>query len=117
MTSPEDAPLTGPIQTITRGPRQRSLVALGAAIIGSTLTVVGFSTWILAALDGSGSSAGFGIGQVLFFVGVALGILAIVLAVWSLVRGVRRVLPIGAIVVAVMPAVWFVGIVLALRVG
>ena len=28
----EESPVTGPIETIARGPRQRSLVAIGAAV-------------------------------------------------------------------------------------
>ena len=106
----KDAPLTGPIQTITAGRKPRSLVALAAAIAGSVLTIVGFFTWILGALDGTGTSAGTLIGQVLFFVGLALGALAVDLAIWSLVTGAPKLLPVAAIAVAFSPVLFLLGL-------
>jgi len=108
MSSPKDAPLTGPIQTIAAGRRPRSLVALGAAIAGSILTIVGFYAWVLAALNGTGE--GTGIGQVLFFVGLTLSAIAIGLAIWSLVKGAPKLLPIAAIAVALGPIFFLVGL-------
>lgn len=110
MSTPTDPPLTGPIQTITASSTKRSVVALAAAVVGSTLTIVGFFTWIIAALDGTGTNPGASIGQVLFFVGLTLGTLGIVLAIWSLVKGAPRVVPILAIAVSVAPVVLLVGL-------
>ena len=110
MTSRNDAPFTGPIQTVTAGHRPRSLAALGAAIAGSVLTIVGFFTWIVGALDGTGASAGTTIGQVLFFVGLALGAVAIALAIVTLVKGAPKLLPIAAIAVALAPVLFLLGL-------
>jgi len=101
MSSSSDSPVTGPIETIVKGPRQRSWVALGAAVVGTVLAIVGFYTGILAALDGSGSGAG--IALVLFFVGIALNLGAIVLAALSFAKRGRRIVPVIAIAIAVMP--------------
>ena len=103
MSNGSESTVTGPIETITKGPRQRSWVALGAAIVGTVLTIVGFYAAIIAALVDSGSGAG--ITLVIFFVGVALDLAAIVLAVVTLVRNGRRRVPIIAIAVAVIPAI------------
>lgn len=101
MTSGTGSPVTGPIETIAKGPRQRSWVALGAAIVGTVLTVGGFVASILSALGGS--SAGAGIALVVFFVGIALDLAALVLAIVTLVRAGRRVVPWIAIAVALIP--------------
>lgn len=98
----DSAPVTGPIQTVAKGPKQQGLVALGSAVIGATLMVTGFFVGITTALNGAGREAGGGIALVLFFVGVALVVLAIVLAVISLVKG-SRALPIAALVAAFIP--------------
>jgi hypothetical protein len=102
MTNHTDSAVTGPIATITQGPRQRSGVALAAAIVGSLLTTGGFFGAIITGLVES--DAGVNISTVIFFVGVALALAAIALAVVTLVRGGRRVVPIVAIVIALLPA-------------
>jgi hypothetical protein len=94
--------VTGPIETITKGPRQRSWVALGAAVVGTVLTLVGFVLSIAAALDGGGHGAD--VELVIFFTGIALNLLAIALAVVTLARDGRRTLPIVATAVALIPA-------------
>jgi len=106
----QDAPLTGPIQTVLASSGRRSLVAAIAALAGSVLSIAGFFTWILAALDGTGTSAGTGIGQVMFYVGLALDVLAIALALWSIVRGAPKLLPIVAIALALAPVLFLVGL-------
>lgn len=102
MTNGPESTVTGPIQTIAKGPRQRSWVALGAAIVGTVLAVVGFYASVIAALNDGGSGAG--LPMVIFFVGLALDLAAIVLAVVTLVRNGRRRLPVVAIAVALIPA-------------
>jgi hypothetical protein len=79
MTNHTDSAVTGPIATITQGPRQRSGVALAAAIVGSLLTTGGFFGAIITGLVES--DAGVNISTVIFFVGVALALAAIALAV------------------------------------
>jgi len=110
MSTPKDAPLTGPVETITAGRKPRSLVALAAAIAGSVLMIVGFFTWILGALNGSGASAGASIGQVMFFVGLALDIIAVILAVWSIIRKDPKLLPVAAIAIAFAPVLFLLGL-------
>ena len=102
MTNGSESSVTGPIETITKGPRERSWVALGAAIVGTLLAVIGFYASIIAALNDGGSGAG--LPMVIFFVGLALDLAAILLAVVTLVRSGRRRLPIVAIAVALIPA-------------
>lgn len=101
MTSPSASPVTGPIETIAKGPRQRSWVAVAAAIVGTLLTLGGFVASILAALVDSGTGAG--VTLVIFFVGIALDLIAIVLAIVTLVRNGRRVIPVVAIAIALVP--------------
>ncbi len=114
MTNGSDSAVTGPVETIAKGPRQRSWVALGAAIVGTVLTIVGFYAAIIATLVDSGTGAG--ITLVIFFVGVALDLSAIVLAVVTLVRNGRRRVPIIAIAVAVIPAIVIALLALSVRV-
>lgn len=85
-------------------------MALVAAIAGSVLMIVGFFTWILAALDGTGASVGASLGQVMFFVGLALDVIAIGLAIWSIVRGAPKLLPVAAIAVAFAPVLFLLGL-------
>ena len=109
----EETPVTGPIQTIARGPHQRSLVAIGAAAVGTILAVVGFYAGIIAALDGSGNGAG--VWLVVLFVGLLLDLIAIVFAVITLVRRSRKRLPIITIAVALIPAIVFVMLLVTVR--
>lgn len=101
MTNGPESTVTGPIQTIAKGPRQRSWVALGAAIVGTVLAVVGFYASVIAALNDGGSGAG--LPMVIFFVGLALDLAAIVLAIVTIVRDRSRLLPLIAIGVALIP--------------
>ena len=109
-----EIPVTGPIETIARGPHQRSLVAIGAAAIGTILAVVGFYVGIIAALDGSGHGAG--VWLVVMLVGLLLDLIAIVLAIVTLVRGGGRRLPIITIAVGLIPAIVFVMLMASVRV-
>ena len=65
------------------------------------LVPVSFVFGISAALDGSGS--GSALFQVLFIVGLLLGLAAIVVSIVRLVRGAARGLPIATIVIALLP--------------
>ena len=109
-----DNPVTGPIETIARGPRQRSFVAIGAAAVGTVLAVVGFYVGIVAALSGSGNGAG--VWLVVTLVGLVLDVIAIVLAVVTLVRRGGHRLPIATIAVALIPAIVFVMLIVSVRV-
>ena len=110
----DSSPVTGPIQTITKGPKQKGVVALGAAIVGAVLMVSGFFVGITSALDGAGNPAGRNLALVLFFVGVVLGLLGIVLAVMSFVKGLR-LLPVLALAVAFSPIVLVIVLAVAVR--
>ena len=107
MTNQASNPVTGPIETMEKGPRQRSYVALGLAVVGSILALVGFYVTIIAALSGSGTDPGRTIGPVLLFVGIAFELIAIVLSVIGLIAQGRRLVFILAIVIAVLPALYF----------
>lgn len=108
-----ETPVTGPIETIARGPRQRSLVAIGTAAVGTILAVVGFYAGIIAALDGSGNGAG--VWLVVMLVGLLLDLIAIVLAIVTLVRAGGRRLPSLTIAVALIPAIVFVMLLISVR--
>jgi len=110
----DSSPVTGPIQTIVKGPKQQGVVALGAAIAGAVLMVSGFFVGITSALDGAGNPAGRSLALVLFFVGVVLGLLAIALAVMSFVKGLR-LLPMLAVGVAFSPIVLVIVFAVAAR--
>jgi hypothetical protein len=102
MTPPE-TPITGPIETIAKGPRQGSYVALAAAVAGSVLAIVGFYAGIPAALSGGGSGAGLTL--VLMFVGLVLDVVGVILAIVMLVRGAPKLVPWVAIVAAFAPVI------------
>lgn len=102
MTGP-DAPITGPIETIAKGPRQGAYVALAAAAVGSVLAIVGFFVAINAALDGGGSGAGTELAVTI--TGLVFDLVAIVLALVMLVRGAPKVVPWLAIGVAFGPEI------------
>jgi hypothetical protein len=102
MSNAAESSVTGPIETIAKGPRQRSWVALGAAIVGTVLAVVGLFASIISALVENNGVAG--VTLVIFFVGLLLDLAAIVLAIIALVRtGPRRVVPWIAIAIALIP--------------
>lgn len=113
MSSDAEDLVTGPIETIARGPRQRSWVSLAAAVVGSVLALVGFALTINAALDGSGHGAD--VELVILLTGVAFDLLAIALAIVTLVRDGRRVLPVVAIAVALIPAITVALIAISVR--
>lgn len=100
----DSSAVTGPIQTIAKGPKQQGVVALASAVLGAALMITGFFVAITTALDAGGANraVGSGIALVVFFVGVVLVILAIVLSIISLVKG-KRLLPILALLVAISP--------------
>ena len=79
----------------------RGVIPLIAAIVSAVLVPVSFVFGISAALDGSGS--GSALFQVLFIVGLLLGLAAIVISIVRLVRGASRGLPIATIVIALLP--------------
>jgi len=110
----DSSPVTGPIQTITKGPKQQGIVALGASIVGAALMLTGFFVGITSALDGAGNPVGRSLGLVLFFVGVVLVLLAIVLSIISLVKGARLV-PVVALVVAFSPIALVIVLAIAAR--
>ena len=79
----------------------RGVIPLIGAVVAAIVVPVSFVFGIGAALDGSGSGAGFF--QVLFILGFALALAAIVMSIVALVRGAAKPLPILAIVVALLP--------------
>ena len=86
----------------------RGVPALIGAIVSAIAVPVSFVFGIGAALDGSGSGAAAF--QVIFIVGLALALAAIVISIVHLVRGARKLLPILTIVIALLP---FVGVLIA----
>ena len=110
MTNEAANPVTGPIETIEKGPRQRSYVAFGLGLVGSVLAIVGFYVTIAAALNGTGTDPGHTVGQVLLFVGIAFDLIAIVLAIIGLVAKGRRLFFVLALVVALLPLLLVVGL-------
>ncbi|CAN5160447.1 hypothetical protein BH11ACT5_BH11ACT5_11340 [soil metagenome] len=83
----------------------RGVLPLIAAIVAALLVPVSFVLGVSAALTGSGS--GSTLFQVLFAVGLLLGLAAIIIAIVRLVRGASKGLPIATIIVALLP---FVGV-------
>lgn len=83
------------------------LIALLAAIIGAVVMAYSFVYGISAALDGSGSGAGPY--PVLFLVGAALVVAALITSIVRLMRGAPKAFPIVTIVVALLPLIAVVG--------
>lgn len=78
-------------------------IALLLAVVGAVAMYLGFVFGIPAALDASGSGAGWYI--VLFFAGAALVLAALVIAIVCLVRGLARGVALLALLVALVPVV------------
>ncbi len=90
-----------------------SLVSLVLAIVGVGLAIWGFVSGIDAALDGSGNGPETSI--VVFYVGSALLIVSVVLAITGLVRSFEKVIPTAALVVSTLPVAVIIVIALASR--
>ena len=89
----------------------RGVIPLVGAIVATVIVPFSFVSGIGAALDGSGSGSTFF--QALFIAGLALALSAIVISIVSLVRGAPKLLPILAIVVALLPFVGLLVVILA----
>ena len=85
-----------------RGPFTRGFVALGLAVLGAIFVPVGFITGIDAALNGA--SNGASVSVAVFFVGLALAAIALILAIVGLVRRGSKVANALALIVALLPA-------------
>lgn len=79
----------------------RGVIPLIVAIVAAVLVPVSFLFGISAALAGDGSGAW--LFQVLFFVGLALALAAVIIAIVRLLRGAAKPLPIVTIVVGLLP--------------
>ena len=80
-------------------PGRTALVALVLAIVGAGLGFAGFVTGVDAALGGQRPT----INIVIFFVGVGLLLVAVVLSIVGLLRTSAKVLSTIALVVALLP--------------
>jgi len=79
----------------------RDLIPLIAAIVGGAVMAIAFVFAIPAALDGGGSgSLAY---QVLFLVGAALVLAAMVMSIVQLVRGRARALAVVTLLVTLAP--------------
>ncbi len=107
--------VTGPIDTLRKGPRQRGIVGLVAAILGAALAFGGFYFVIQDALNGGGN--GPTVSLVVVVLGLAFMAIALVLGVASLVTRASKVISIITIVVAVLPLAAFVTVLIAVRIG
>jgi predicted phage tail protein len=83
--------------------RVPALIALALAVVGGALMAFSFVNGISAALDGGGTGAGLYV--VLFFVGAALVLAALVTSIICLARGKARGLSALALIVALVPIV------------
>jgi hypothetical protein len=103
--------ITGPIDTIRKGGRPRALVGLAASVVGCVLAIAGFYGIIVDALNGTGA----GVGQVVTLLGLAFTLIGLVIGIVGLVQRGHKVLAIAAIVVAVIPEIFFAILVIAVR--
>jgi hypothetical protein len=79
----------------------RGIILLVAAIVAAVLVPASFVFGIGAAFSGSG--AGAGAFTVLFFAGLLLALVALIVAIVRLVRGAAKALAIATIIVALLP--------------
>ena len=97
----------------TRLFNRRSTAALMLAVIGSASGYYGFVSGIDRAL--SSTAAGLGASIFIFFAGVILAILGVVLAVVELLRSRRKTIPVSALIVGLLPIAGLIVIVLGVR--
>jgi hypothetical protein len=101
MTNDAGPTVTGPIQTIEKSPTARAFTGLGLAIVGGLLLNGGvLAAMVTGIVD---DIAGNNISIVVFFVGVAFLLIAIVLAIIGLVRRGAKLVPIITLVLALLP--------------
>lgn len=79
----------------------RGVLPLIAAIVAAVLVPVSFVFGIGAAFSGSGSGAGAF--TALFFGGLLLALVAIIIAIVRLARGAAKALAIATIIIALLP--------------
>lgn len=92
---------------------QRGVIPLIAAIVGGAVMAIAFVFGIPAALDGGGS--GSLVYQILFLVGAALVLAAMVMAIVQLVRGRSRALAVVTLLVTLAPVLTVVLIAVVAR--
>jgi hypothetical protein len=110
----DDLPsVTGPIDTIRKGPRQRSFVGLAAAIVGLVLSVVGFYAVIIEALNDAGT--GPNLSLVILLLGLAFLLIGLVIGVIGLIAHGKKLVPAITLVVVLAPVVLFIGTVISAR--
>jgi hypothetical protein len=89
------------------------LLGIVLGVVGTVLMSYSFVNGIAAALDGSGDGAQlFGI---LFFVGAAGALVAIIVGVVGLVRGGHRILSFLSLLIGLVPASIIIAILVANR--
>jgi hypothetical protein len=110
----DDLPsVTGPIDTIRKGPRQRSFVGLAAAIVGLVLSVVGFYAVVIEALNDAGT--GPNLSLVILLLGLAFLLIGLVIGVIGLIAHGKKLVPAITLVVVLAPVVLFIGTVISAR--
>jgi hypothetical protein len=90
-----------------------AILALVLSVVGAAVGYFGFVSGIDYALSGSGHGPGSSI--IIFFVGAALAIAAVVLAVLGLLRSHSKIVPVVALAVGLIPIAALIVIVLAFR--
>ncbi|MCU1526201.1 MAG: hypothetical protein JWO18_3095 [Microbacteriaceae bacterium] len=81
--------------------RRLAITALVLAVVGAAVGYWGFVSGIDYALNGSGGGPGPSI--IVFFVGAALSVAAVVVAIVGLMRSSRKTLPTIALVIGLLP--------------
>ena len=101
------------MSSVTPGyyPGRTALVALVLAIVGAGLGFAGFVTGVDAALGGQLLTLNI----ILFFVGVGLLLIALVLSILGLLRTSAKVLSTVALLVAILPITGLIVAALATR--
>jgi len=89
-----------------------ALVSLTLAVVGVGLAIWGFVSGIDATLKGAGA---IGTSIVIFYVGSAVLVVALVLAIVGLVRSEQKVVPTVALSVCLIPIAAIIVIALAYR--
>jgi hypothetical protein len=89
-----------------------ALVSLTLAVVGVGLAIWGFVAGIDATLNGAGA---IGTSIVIFYVGSAVLVVALVLAIVGLVRSEQKVVPTVALAVCLIPIAAIIVIALAYR--
>jgi len=100
--------MTQPVDVATPRPaNRRGRRALIVSLVGAVLVVIGVIALLNDTFYGSPVASAFGLGGVIWILGLIVAVVGLVFAIAALAARERRVLPVLAIVATVLPGFLF----------